>query len=238
MKVGDKLKAGNANWRFRGEIVQQFDQHVSKSVPWYQAGHDLVCKVSDYFVKDGSTCYDLGCSTGELTLKLAKHNLHKEGAMFVGIDAEKEMLALARKKQKAAGVKNAKFLNDNICLTKFSSADFITAYYTIQFVRPSIRQELFNKIFKSLNWGGALLLFEKVRANDARFQDITTGLYTDFKLEQGYSAEEIIGKSKSLKGVLEPFSTQANVDMLKRAGFVDILTVMKFICFEGFLAIK
>jgi tRNA (cmo5U34)-methyltransferase len=38
--------------------------------------------------------------------------------------------------------------------------------------------------------------------------------------------------------VLEPFSTQGNLDMLKRAGFVDVMTIMKYVCFEGFLAIK
>jgi len=81
-------------------------------------------------------------------------------------------------------------------------------------------------------------MFEKVRANDARFQDIMTGLYTDYKLEQGYTPDEIIAKSRSLKGVLEPFSTEGNTDMLRRAGFEDIITVQKFMNFEGFLAIK
>ena len=65
-----------------------------------------------------------------------------------------------------------------------------------------------------------------------------TTIYTDYKLDQGYSPEEIVGKSRSLKGVLEPFSTQGNIDMMKRAGFVDIMTVMKYVTFEGFLAIK
>jgi tRNA (cmo5U34)-methyltransferase len=37
---------------------------------------------------------------------------------------------------------------------------------------------------------------------------------------------------------MEPFSSQGNIDMLKRAGFVDIVTVQKYVCFEGFLAIK
>ena len=81
-------------------------------------------------------------------------------------------------------------------------------------------------------------MFEKVRACDARFQDIMQTLYTDYKIEQGYSSEEIIAKTKSLKGILEPFSTQGNLDLLKRAGFVDIMTVFKHICFEGFIAIK
>ena len=81
-------------------------------------------------------------------------------------------------------------------------------------------------------------MFEKVRGADARFQDILCALYNDYKIREGYSADEIIAKSRSLKGVLEPFSTQGNLDMLKRAGFVDINTVQKYLCFEGFLAIK
>jgi len=81
-------------------------------------------------------------------------------------------------------------------------------------------------------------MFEKVRACDARFQDIMTSLYSDYKLEKGYSAEQIIAKTRSLKGVLEPFSTSGNEELLKRSGFVDYMSVMKYTCFEGFIAIK
>ena len=82
------------------------------------------------------------------------------------------------------------------------------------------------------------LFFEKVRAPDARFQDMMSLIYNDYKLDQGYNAKEIIEKSRSLKGVMEPFSSKANFEMLKRAGFKDSMSVFKFVCFEGFLAIK
>ena len=81
-------------------------------------------------------------------------------------------------------------------------------------------------------------MFEKVRAPDARFQDIINTMYLDYKLEQGYNGENIVSKMMSLKGILEPFSTQGNIDMLKRSGFVDIVSVQKYLCFEGLLAIK
>ena len=126
----------------------------------------------------------------------------------------------------------------DINLYDFKKADLIVSNYTIQFIEPRLRQQLFNKIYESLNWGGALLLFEKVRAPDARFQDIISSLYMDFKLENDFSPSEIIAKSRSLKGVLEPFSTKANIDMMRRAGFEDVTSVMKYLCFEGFLAIK
>ena len=82
-------------------------------------------------------------------------------------------------------------------------------------------------------WGGGFLFFEKVRAPDARFQDMTTTMYND-KLNQGFNEKEILNKTKSLKGVLEPFSSKANIQLLKRAGFKDIMCIFKFINFEGF----
>ena len=117
-------------------------------------------------------------------------------------------------------------------------ADMIVCYYTMQFIRPSVRQVLMDKFYNKLKWGGALLLFEKVRGADARFQDILTTLYNDYKLRKGYTPEEIISKTRSLKGVLEPFSTQGNIDLMTRAGFKDINTIQKYLSFEGFLAIK
>jgi tRNA (cmo5U34)-methyltransferase len=38
--------------------------------------------------------------------------------------------------------------------------------------------------------------------------------------------------------VQEPFSTQGYVDLFTRAGFADTMSVIKWVCFEGFLGIK
>ena len=65
--------------------------------------------------------------------------------------------------QKNNKLKNVKFILGNANKIKFQKADLIVAYYSMQFIRPSDRQKLFNKIFKALNWGGAFIMFEKVR---------------------------------------------------------------------------
>ena len=51
LQVGDEIAAGNAGWTFGGEVAKTFDSHVSKSVPFYEEGHSLICGVSDFFVK-------------------------------------------------------------------------------------------------------------------------------------------------------------------------------------------
>ena len=37
---------------------------------------------------------------------------------------------------------------------------------------------------------------------------------------------------------VKELTMSVNVDLLERAGFKDIMTVMKYVSFEGFLAIK
>lgn len=235
--TGDGIIAKPGNWTFAGDASKNFDQHVSKSVPLYMMGHDLICDLSDYFVQEGSLVYDIGCSTGTLTYRLGEHISTIKGARVIGIDREPDMIDVANQKM-PKNVKNVELLREDIASLELEKADMIVCYYTIQFINPSIRQTLINKFYDSLNWGGALLLFEKVRGADARFQDILSGLYLDYKLRQGYSPNDIIGKSRSLKGVLEPFSSKGNEDLLERAGFNDVNSVFKYICFEGFLGIK
>jgi tRNA (cmo5U34)-methyltransferase len=236
MKVGQGISTERANWNFSGNVADTFDEHVRKSVPLYNEGHELICNISDFFCHTDSTCYELGVSTGALITKLAIYNSHKPDIKWIGIDREQPMIDKA--KERCKDIPNIELVCEDIALFNFQKSDFIVAYYVIQFIPPRLRQEIFNKIYESLNWGGAFVLFEKVRGPDARFQDMMTSIYTDFKLKNGFSTEEIVNKSQSLKGVLEPFSTKGNLGLLERAGFVDITTAMKYVCFEGFLAIK
>ena len=234
--VGNGLKAERANWNFSGDVARNFDAHVSKSVPLYDQGHALVCELSDFFMKPDSLCYEIGCSSGTLTHKLAAHNAAKTQARFIGVDIEADMVTIANERNQDKS--RVSFSVEDALQMDLQPSDLIVAYYTVQFVRPSERQRLIDKLYASLNWGGALILFEKVRGPDGRFQDMLTRMYDDYKLAQGYTPEEIMSKARSLKGVLEPFSTQGNLDMLNRAGFTDTISIMKYICFEGWVAIK
>ncbi len=235
---GDGILAENASWTFGSNTPKNFSTHVKKSVPYYDTGHDLVSDISDYFVKEDSICYELGVSTGVLLKKLS--NRHKPSTTWIGIDREKKMIDQAKVEVFSDNnkSKNLKLIVDDVITYKYKKSDFIVSYYTVQFIPNRLRQILIDKIYSTLNWGGAFLIFEKVRGPDARFQDLMTGVYNEFKLKQGYTPDEIISKARSLKSVMEPFSTKGNLDMLNRAGFVDILPVFKWVCFEGYLCIK
>ena len=147
-KVGDNISAGNANWSFSGDVAASFDAHVSKSVPFYHQGHELIAKLSDFFVGDDSLAYDVGCSTGTLLVHLAERNREKK-ARFIGIEPEAGMVEQARRRTQPFGsisIEQADFFD--VALEK---CDLITSYYTIQFVRPRRRQAFFDKAHHLLN---------------------------------------------------------------------------------------
>jgi tRNA (cmo5U34)-methyltransferase len=236
MKAADKnINQHNAGWSFEN-ISEDFDSHIRKSIPLYENGHQVVCYYSDFFLKPDSIVYDIGCSTGAFLGKLAQRHAHKPELQLIGIDNVSDMVAKAS--ELAAHDARLKFIHANVLDLELEKCDLVIANYTIQFLPPRARQTVIDMIYSALNWGGGFFMFEKVRAPDGRFQDYANQVYIEFKLDKGFSEAEIVNKSRSIKGVMEPFSTQGNIDLLKRAGFVDVMTVQKYVCFEGLLSIK
>ena len=208
-------------------------------MPGYQEGHHLICHLSDFFLtKEKSQIIDIGCATGTLIEKL--NIRHKDKKLkFIGIDPVDEMCELAKNKSFSNTKNIVEFLNkDFLTFEVEDKVSIYISYYTMQFIHTSIRQDFINKVYETLDWGGAFFIFEKIRAPDARFQDYIMQIYNEFKLGNGYSIDEINAKTESLRGVLEPFSEKGNTDLFKRAGFRDFTTIYHNICFRGWLLIK
>lgn len=235
MNAGDNIETETSQWSFRGDVVEAFDEHVTKSVPLYDQGHGLVLHLSDFFVCENSICYDIGSSTGTLLHKLAKHHLGKKNVRFIGIDKEGDMLKKANNKNKLDCLE---FVNEDICNYTLKRSRFVVAYYVFQFIEKKYRQNVIQKIYDSLESGGAFVMFEKVNAVNSTFQDLLNNAYFDFKVDKGFSYEEVLGKSFSIRGVLVSNTTERNVEMLQNAGFSEISSIMKYCNFEGYIAVK
>ena len=222
-------------WSFgEAQVASNFDAHIENSVPLYRHSHDLICAFAEFFLSDGALCYDLGCATGRLSACLAAR--HQQVAIKA-IDIESRMLAHAAATH-CRELANVELLTADITQFEFVPADLMIACYTLQFIKLRLRVALLHKIYGSLHRGGALLLFEKVTAEDAALQEMTALIHTNFKLERGCQPEQVITKANSLRGVQQPLTASANKKMLRAAGFSRVFTIMKYLCFEGYLALK
>ena len=235
--VGDIIKAENARWHFSKVDSEKFSKHIEKSIPGYNEGHRLIEELSDFFIKKNSIIYDLGCSTGNLTHKIAVRHADQK-VKVIGVEREHSLLQAARLNGKNSPEPNLEYRKEDIIELELEPANLVIAYYTLQFLSLKNRKTILKRIWRCLNPGGAFLLFEKVREPNSRLQELTMLLYNDFKLQNGYSGDEIIAKSRSLKGVLEPLSSRENLKFLKDSGFRETGRIFKRLCFEGFIAIK
>ena len=232
--VGQGILKAQGRWSFGGSVADVFERHIERSVPGYREGHDLVARLSDWFLREGGTAVEVGCSTGALLRRLARWTEGRE-VRLLGVELEEAMAEAARLRCTDPRIE---IRRGDALEAPLDPCGMAVSYYTMQFVRPADRLRLAARIHDALEPGGAFVMFEKVRAPDARLQDILGALHVDFKLDQGFDEAEIVHKSRALKGVLEPLTTRGNLDLLRRAGFSDGMTIFKRLCFEGFLAIK
>tara|TARA_B110000027_G_C16096207_1_gene290927 strand:- start:725 stop:1456 length:732 start_codon:yes stop_codon:yes gene_type:complete len=238
LNVGNKIKSsGTGGFSFQGSTSKFFENHIAKSIPFFKESHLLTAKLSTFFISDKSIVYDLGCSTGLTSRSIFEVNQNKNFTIY-GLDLSKEMIKDAKKKLNNKNKNKIKYIFADVLKTKLKKSDLIVSNYFIQFIHPKKRQLVFDKIYKSLNYGGGFIFFEKTRGPDARFQDIFTQLYNEFKSDMGFTEKEILNKSKSIRGYLEPFTEKENFNYLKRSGFKDFVTIFKYYSFQGFLAIK
>ena len=51
MRVDKNIKSSKSNWQFDRNVVKSFDSHVSNSVPFYKISHEMVVRLSEFFLK-------------------------------------------------------------------------------------------------------------------------------------------------------------------------------------------
>lgn len=230
------IKSKKSSWTF-SNISKNFEQHIAKSVPNYNDWHEIICNLSDNFIDQKNTIFtEIGTSTGLLSRKLINHHQNNKTLKIYSYDIEPTMIEYAKLKNKKH--KNLFFICKDVTKARFKKSNCFISYYTIQFIAQKDRQKLIDKIYDSLEWGGGFFLFEKIRGFDARFNDYFNETYNDFKESNGFTDQQIRNKTKSLRGVLDPFSSNGNVQQLKRAGFKDISSIAQWLNFKGWLAIK
>ena len=59
-------------WRFDDNVANVFDKHVRQSIPHYENLQNYLASIAEWYLKDNSLIYDLGCSTGTTAIKLSK----------------------------------------------------------------------------------------------------------------------------------------------------------------------
>ncbi len=235
--MNDKVftKPIKKQFEFDEEVAAVFDDMLQRSVPFYKESQ----RITEFFalknLNENGILYDLGCSTASLLLNI--HRSLNVNAELIGLDNSEAMLAQAKRKCEAYGVK-IDVLNADILEYEYKEADVFISNYTLQFIRPLVREELVKKIASSLKKEGVFIFSEKVISHHSKLNKDLIECYYDFKKEQGYSEYEIMQKREALENVLVPYSEDENIKMALNCGFSHCEVVFRWANFATFIAIK
>jgi tRNA (cmo5U34)-methyltransferase len=223
---------------FDETVATVFDDMVSRSVPMYAEIQRMLAELATAFVREGSSVYDLGCSTGT-TLSLL-HNALRVPARLIGLDNSTEMLERCRAKLAELRIAHAielKYgdLDEGI---ELNDASVVFLVLTLMFVRPLNREKLMRQIHAGMRDDGCLLIVEKVLGNGSLFNRLFIERYYACKRRMGYSELEIAQKREALENVLIPYRLEENRELLLSAGFRQVDVFFKWYNFAGFVAVK
>ena len=211
---------------FNFDTIENFDDHINKSIPDYDILFNHIVSFSTNFIKNNSIVYDIGSSTGKLIDGIKAENNDVNFSIY-GIEKSKSL----SNSHKDIIVENA--LN---CELENNSA-FITSVFFLQFLSLDERIQMIQKIYNSLQKGGCLILCEKIFLENGFFQDLFTFNYYDYK-KRSFSEKEILKKQKDLRYIMQPLTEKENLYYLKNAGFRKIESFWQSLNFKGWIIIK
>ena len=225
-----------ADFRFDQDVVKVFDDMVRRSVPGYDSMIQMIGLIARMYGQDNTNYYDLGSSTGAITLSIALNNKSKNNQFFA-IDNSKEMVEQC-KKNLHNKVDNLQAICDDINQVKINSASIVVLNLTLQFIDVNLRSNLIKKIYDGLESGGILIISEKIHFDDAVTQNQITKLHIDFKKENGYSELEIANKRQAIENVLITETKEQHLNRLRECGFVETSCFFQCLNFVSFLSVK
>lgn len=206
--------------KFDFNTIENFDDHIEKSIPNYNILVDFIKSISQYFYVENTNIYDLGCSTGKLLNSLdCKCNK-------IGIDNSNLL-------PKQDGFYNID-LNNKF---EIKNASIVYSIFTMQFLQPSKRLAYLKNIYDGLNEGGVLIICEKVYQDYGKLQEIMTFSHYDYKLKN-FNANELISKEKDLRYIMKPNTSKELDNLLFDVGFSKTTIFWQMFNFKGIIALK
>ena len=225
------------SWVFNKNVAKTFDLHVKQSLPFYDSIQKYISSLSEWFIKDSSNIYDLGCSTGETAKNIFAFNRKRKIKYnYIGLDNSPQMIKLAKQKIKN---KNIKFKTADVNKVSFKkNSDLFICLLTFPFLKLHERKKLLKKVYNSLKVGGSLIFVDKIYSENPLVQDIFTQILFDSKIENKLSTTQILNKAKSLRGSMNLYQQPEIIKFCQEAGFKKNDVFFKWFNFVAIISIK
>ena len=186
------------DWTFKNvEVADKFDAHVREQLPWYDLTTGVVAHVARHYIPQNGVVYDIGASTGNVGRAIAE-TLRARNATLIPLESSKEMCAI----YSGPG----QILNEDATNYAFKPFDLCVCFLVLMFMTPFQRMQLIEKLIRTVNLGGAILIFDKCQPVHGYPATVMQRLTLAGKVSAGASASDVIAKELSLAGAQRPLA--------------------------------
>ena len=237
-----KAQDSDEPFRFNDEVAAVFPDMLRRSIPGYATSLEAIGSLAARYVRDGSNCYDLGCSLGAASLAM-RQGIRARGCRIVAIDNAPAMIERCRSIVREECLRDpaaspVDVIEGDIREAALTNASMVVLNYTLQFLPLAQRDAMIRRVFDGLNDGGLLVLSEKVVDPDPAMEALLVELHHEHKRRNEYSALEISRKRAALENVLIPETVDEHRDRLLHAGFSSAAVWLRYFNFVSIIAIR
>jgi len=203
-----------------GIRLTDYDRRIRTFIPRYEEMLDAAASVLACLRRRHPTVVDLGIGTGGLAARCLSV---VEGARLVGIDADADILDLAKRRLAPLAGKHLALVHGDFCEIAIPRCDAIVASLALHHVATRPRKRaLYARCARALRGGGLLVTADCCPGTAPPLADLLDGAWRRH-LAQHYGERQARALLRAWAAEDTYFSLQDEQDMLRRAGFaVDV----------------
>lgn len=245
-------------FEFDEEVAEIFPNMAERSIPLYREMHKFHAKilVDDYLdcIAGGWNSYtflDIGASRAEFYYAIAEE-AKRQGAsldkfVYTACDLSTAMVSRTFRDNPTMRYYTYDLSNPDDFRFSGSRFDAVAMHYVMQFIPVDRRYVAYERLARMLRCGGLLFYGEKetleahteYSAKAKRIAEISQEFYIDFRVNNGYSREEIEAKTKALGNSMWPVAYEHDtLRNLAARGFTTFVPTCRLGLFHTFVAIK
>jgi tRNA (cmo5U34)-methyltransferase len=203
-----------------GAMAGAYDSLIRRSVPRYD---EMTNRLVDYLPAEPVRVLELGCGTGNLSMRLAAT---RPNASLTLVDGSREMTALTRSRldqAKLGGIARHEFITATFESLALPARSFDLVVSSISLHHVSDKGSLYERIRALLTSGGRFCFADQIRGEPDRNHQLNWRRWLDFCSEPGHCSPDELQSLVDHAAAHDHYTTLSDhVALMSRAGFSEI----------------
>jgi tRNA (cmo5U34)-methyltransferase len=235
----------NDVFEFDEEVAAIFENMATRSIPLYMEAHRVHAMIAQTYLRQqinvenrrNIQILDIGASVGGFVKALCNRLQCNPdiGPASVVYHATDPSVAMVEEFKRAHPWATCCCCDACTPTGTTGGFDIALLMYVMQFVPVGERDDVLNEVYKSMRPGGIIFLGQKEKVEES-IMPIYSAEYIRWRMDNGYSQQEIAAKTRALEGVMWPEPLDVTLARLERIGFSHARETTRWLQFSTVMA--